>query len=95
MTLEKLKLLKLVQSLHDFLLEMRLGPAPSDHAVRAQIAWDMADPTYQRGYLEGLERALRCDGTPTHIAGAQVLLITERINSIGITFGIVEREQVA
>ena len=95
MNLEKSRLIRITQSLHDHLLEMQLGPQPSTEALRNRLAADFADPGFQRGYLMGMERVLRCDGIPAYLSGTEAQIITSHINRIGMVFTIQEKEQRA
>jgi hypothetical protein len=90
MTIETTKLLKLIQGLHDALLEIQVGGDPSK--VRDQVGSDFASPSFQRGYLMGLERGLRCEGIPAFLSGAEVRIITGHINRIGLIFKVSEKE---
>ena len=90
MTLEKSKLLQLTESLHDALLEMQVGGDSTK--VREQVASDFANPSFQRGYLMGLGRLLRCEGIPAFLSGVETQIIPSHINRIGLTFRISEKE---
>ena len=90
MTIESSKLLQLIESLHDALLEIQIdGDATK---VREQVAGDFANPSFQRGYLMGLGRILRCEGIPAYLSGVETQIITSHINRIGMIFRITEKE---
>jgi hypothetical protein len=91
MTLEKAKLLQILISLQDALLEIQVGGDATK--VREQVMGDLKNPTFQRSYLMGLERALSCDGIPAFLSGDEARIITSHINRIGLTFRISEKEK--
>ena len=92
MTLEKQKLLHLIESLSDILLEVELGPQPRAELIRESADLDMKDPNFQRALLAGIALILKCEGIPAFITGSGVRLITSHINRIGMTFKISEKE---
>jgi hypothetical protein len=90
MSLETTRLLKVIESLHDALLEIQIGGDASK--VCDQVAADFSNPSFQRGYLMGLGRILKCDGTPAFLSGDETRIITSHIKRIGVTFGISGKE---
>ncbi|HEX3747636.1 MAG TPA: hypothetical protein VHW09_27060 [Bryobacteraceae bacterium] len=90
MSLETAKLLRIVEALHDALLEIQVGGDMT--RLIGQMTEDFKDPKFQRGFLTGLERALRTEGMPSVLSGEGAQRIVAHINRIGMTFQIAEKE---